>query len=141
MKKRQLSWENCISFGCDNAAVMTGANKGVVAFIRKQNPEIFLSGCVIHLVHIAAKKSALILGPIDDILVDIFYYMKKSDKRQSAFKELQDIYNDVQGKKMLKHVCTRWLSIARCLPRMLENWDALVGFFKQEKHELDKKKN
>lgn len=45
--------------------------------------------------------------------------------------DFQDLY-DVEQQKMLKHVCTRWLSIGRCLERLLKNWDALKSFFKEE---------
>ena len=40
---------------------------------------------------------------------------------------------------MLKHVCTRWLSIGRCLTRLLHNWIALKAFFKAEKEMHDKR--
>ena len=33
---------------------------------------------------------------------------------------------------MLKHVSTRWLSIGKCLKRLLTNWEPLKSFFKQE---------
>ncbi|KAK3755432.1 hypothetical protein RRG08_008007 [Elysia crispata] len=33
---------------------------------------------------------------------------------------------------MLKHVSTRWLSIGKCLERLLTNWEPLKSFFKQE---------
>ena len=45
---------------------------------------------------------------------------------------------DIEQKKMLKHVCTRWLSIGRCLNRLLHNWDPLKVFFAQEHEKLHK---
>ena len=39
---------------------------------------------------------------------------------------------------MLKHVCARWLSIGRCLNRLLHNWDPLEVFFAQEHEKLHK---
>jgi hypothetical protein len=38
----------------------------------------------------------------------------------------------VEQKKVLKHVSTRWLSIGRSLERLLENWDPLKVFFREE---------
>ena len=64
-------------------------------------------GSCLHLVHLAAKK-----GAIDDILVDIFYYFKKSVNHQTELKHIQALYDDNQ-RKMLKHVCTCWLSNSR----------------------------
>eukprot|EP00745_Piridium_sociabile_P017086 TRINITY_DN2568_c0_g1_i14.p1 TRINITY_DN2568_c0_g1~~TRINITY_DN2568_c0_g1_i14.p1 ORF type:complete len:672 (-),score=163.69 TRINITY_DN2568_c0_g1_i14:435-2351(-) len=131
LQVRSIPWNNCISFGCDNAAVMTGRHKGVISFIRKEKQEVHMSGCCLHLVHIAAKNGASCLPPVDDMLVDIFQYFKKSVNRQHELKDLQTLY-DMQQRKVLKHVSTRWLSIARCVDRLLANWEALRHFFIKE---------
>ena len=51
-----ILWKNCLAFGADNAAVMTGCHKGVFAFITRKNPAVYLAACTLHLVHIGAKK-------------------------------------------------------------------------------------
>lgn len=113
LHQRNIQWSNCLALGCDNANVMTGHNKGVFAFVKEKQPQIYLAGCTLHLVHIGAKKAAAAALPaIDDLLVDIHYYFNKSEKRQSNCKDIQEMF-DVTQKKMLKHVCTRWLSIKR----------------------------
>ena len=56
MEKRGRLWTNCIAFGGDNASVMTGCNKGVIAFIRKQHPQIYLSECPCHLLHFNVQR-------------------------------------------------------------------------------------
>lgn len=85
---------------------------GVYALICKKVPDIHLAGCPLHLVHIAARKAVECLPPVDEILVDVYYYFNKSDKRKSGFQGTQQL-NDVDQRKILKHVCTRWLSINR----------------------------
>ena len=72
-QSRDIPWSNCIAFGSDNASVMTGNKKGVIAFIERKQPSIYLSGCPLHRVHIAAKKAAGCLPPVDGILVDIYF--------------------------------------------------------------------
>ena len=109
---QRIPWKNCLSFGCDSASVMTGWKKGVISFVRHQQEHVHMSGCCLHLVHLGAKKGASCLPPVEDILVDIFYYFKKSVNRQTELKHLQVLY-DVDQRKMLKHVCTRWLNISR----------------------------
>ena len=52
-----LSWDNCLSFGADNASVMLGNNKGVATKIQEKNPAILIQGCPCHLLHLAAKKA------------------------------------------------------------------------------------
>ena len=66
---------------------MTGRKKGVILFVRRQQQEVHMSGCCIHLVHIAAKTGASCLLPFDNILVDIFHFFKKTVNRQTDFKE------------------------------------------------------
>lgn len=112
LSSSQISWENNLALGCDNASVMTGCKKGVYAFAKEKHPNIYLAGCTLHLIHIAAKKAATALPPVDDALIDIYYYFQKSETRKRDFKGTQKIY-DTDQKKMLKHVCTRWLSIGR----------------------------
>ena len=130
--KQQIPWSNCLSLGCDNANVMTGSKKGVVAFCKEKNPEIFLSGCTLHLVHIGAEKGADVL-PVSpsDLLSEIYHYFKKSSLRSHRLVQFQELHNK-EVQKMLKHVPTRWLSISRCLDRLMDNWDPLKDFFKEE---------
>jgi len=119
---------------------MTGIHKGVFYFVKQEQPNVFLAGCTLHIVHNAAKKASnTALPPVEDVLIDIFYYFKKSVNRQTRFKGAQDLC-DTDQKIMLKHGCTRWLSVGRCVARLLENWDALKVFFLEEKEELDAKK-
>lgn len=65
------------------------------------------------------------------LLIDVYYYLDKSSVRQSSLKVFQ-ILHDLKEDKMLKHVTTRWLSVGKCLPRLITSWDALFDFFNQE---------
>ncbi|KAL8561910.1 hypothetical protein ACOMHN_046700 [Nucella lapillus] len=131
LQAQGVSWDNCIAFGSDNAPVMTGQNKGVFAFVTDKNRNVYLAACTLHLVHIGAKKGTACLPPVEEILVDIYYFFQKSTLRQSSLRELQELY-DVEQRKMLKHGCTRWLSIARCIKRLLESWEPLKHLFYEE---------
>ena len=90
----------------------------MIAFVHKKHPNVFMAGCCLHLVHIAAEKGAVCLPGVDDVLVDIFHYFKKSAKRQCEFANMQE-QSDVEQKCMLKHVCTN-------CPSMNENDSELV---------------
>lgn len=67
---------------------------------------------------------------VDDLLIHIFYYLKSSNGKQE-FKEFQKRAG-VPEHNVLKHVCTRWLSLGQCITRLLEQWEALKPFFKEE---------
>lgn len=139
LKSKFIPWDNCISFGCDNANVMTGQKKGVFSFVKNKQSTIFLSGCPLHLVHIGAKKAAQALPGIEEVLIDIFYYFNKSEERKAEFSGTRLIY-DVEQKKMLKHVPTRWLSIGHCLERLIQNWDPLKVYFKSQFEDVEKRR-
>ena len=68
---------------------------------------------LLHLAHIAAEKGAGQL-PVSasDLLTDIYFYLNKSSLRQDRLKAFQELYG-LETKKILKHVCTIWLSIGR----------------------------
>lgn len=126
------NWDLCIGFCSDNANVMAGSKKGVTAFIKQKNPDIFASGCTCHLLHLAASHAAKELPvKLDDILIDIYYYLDKSVKRKKALSELQQLHSD-EVHKILKHCATRWLSLELCIKRLLEQYEALSAFFKLE---------
>lgn len=116
---------------------MTGSKKGVIAFLREKQPNVHLSGCTLHLIHIAAKHGAACLPPFEDILIEVYFYFKKSTNRQVQFQNLQELCG-VDQLKMLKHGCTRWLSIGRCLQRLVANWEPLLRFFVDEKEKFSK---
>ena len=127
--------------GSDSAAVMTGVHKGVISFIREKQPDVFLLRCPCHLIHLSAQKALNELHfktRVDEVLVDIYYYMDKSAKRLQKLKEFQTL-SGVNQRKILKHVSTRWLSLGTCINRLLEQWNALTNFFDKEVVEFDKK--
>lgn len=132
-----IPWANCIALGGDNANVMSGDKKGVYGFCLEKNPHIQFAGCPLHLVHIAASKGADCLPvSINDLLVDIYFFFHRSSLRTHRFNELQELYGE-EPSKILKHGPTRWLSVGRCLDRVLLKWDILKDFFKAElKEEL-----
>ncbi|KAL1416686.1 hypothetical protein MTO96_027629 [Rhipicephalus appendiculatus] len=85
-----------------------------------------------------AEKGAVCLPEkVDEVLVDIFYYLEKSAKRKEALRQFQEIH-DADFRKILKHVPTRWLSLGKCLTRLLDQWKPLLSFFL---HEVKDKKS
>lgn len=105
-------WSRFLALGSDNANVMSGMKNGVIAHVRTKQPNAIFAGCSLHLIHIGAQKAADCLPPIQETLVDIYYYFQKSDKRRSALVGLQVMFN-VDQRKMLKYGSTRWLSIGK----------------------------
>ena len=90
LSKAGLSWDNCVSFGSDNASVMLGRFNGVAACIKERNPNVLVQGCPCHLLHIAAKNGANTLRtPVEERLIDIYHYLDNSSKRQKNLQNFQ----------------------------------------------------
>lgn len=65
------------------------------------------------------------------MLISIFYYFEKSSKRKSELVEFRTQYG-LEIRKILKHVSTRWLSLGKCVNRLLTQWPAVLEYFKSE---------
>lgn len=129
-----IPWENCISFSSDNAYTMIGANKGVAKFVKDRHSSVYVSGCSCHLIHICAQKAAAQLPVnVENFLVQLYYYLDKSSKRQNTLKVYQAICG-TEGHKILKCVSTRWLSLLQSINRVLEQWEALTLMFCSDPH-------
>ena len=79
---------------------------------------------------VAALKKIQIL--IDNLLIDIFYHFKHSSKRWSEFADILAEFSEIKPLKVLKHCTTRWLSLQRCIRRLLQQWPALFAYFDRQ---------
>lgn len=71
--KREIPWRNVFSFNSDNCSVMKGQRNGLIAKLRKKNPDIIDVGCVCHLANLAVGAALKTLPmSADDLLADIF---------------------------------------------------------------------
>ncbi|XP_075738743.1 uncharacterized protein LOC142784016 [Rhipicephalus microplus] len=132
LTSKKIPLQNCIGMACDNAPVMIGLKNGVAAVLKESHENIAIMGCCCHLINLAAQKgSACLPLNVDELLVDIFYYLEKSSKRKDKLKAFQSLH-DVETKKILKHVSTRWLSLGRSLKRLVDQWQPLLSFFHSE---------
>ena len=68
---------------------------------------------------------------IEDLVVDLYYWFEKSTKRKSSLSEYCS-FCDVDYRKIIKHVNTRWLSLERATTRVLQQYDALKSYFLSE---------
>ncbi|KAL8607609.1 hypothetical protein ACOMHN_003528 [Nucella lapillus] len=129
-----IDWTKCLSLVCDNAATMTGVNKGVISYVRKKTPKVHLAGCVCHLLNLAAKKATKAFQgefDFDDILRQISWYMSKSTNREQRLKQLQKQCGTPEL-NVIDHCPTRWLSMGLALRRLLQQWKPLQMFFEEE---------
>ena len=131
-----MLWTNCVSLSIDNTNTMIGANNSVASRFLEMNPKLFVAGCPCHLAHIAASHAndafSDILGiNVEDICIDCFYWFSKSSKRKGKLLEYFELCNqDYQA--VLKHLSIRWLSLQRCIDRILKKYPSLKSYFLSE---------
>ena len=133
IKSRGIPWSNMIGYGSDSASVMVGAHNSVLSRVRTKQPNIFSLGCLCNLSALCAAAALKTLPvSIDELLIDIFYHFKHSSKRYSEFTTIREEFSDIAPLHILKHCTTRWLSLERCVKRLLDQWPALHAYFDRE---------
>ena len=134
MQKFEIPWENLKGYSSVNANVMVGKRNSVLSRVREAtNNQVFDLGCVSHVANLATNALIKeIPQPVEDLLIDTYYYLEKSSKRKEELKEFQE-FTETPVEIILKHVSTRWLSLERCVKRMLSQWPALRAYFTSHK--------
>lgn len=64
-------------------------------------------------------------------MIDLYYWFEKSTKRKASLSEYCS-FCDINYRKIVKHVNTRWLSLERATTRVLQQYDALRSYFLSE---------
>lgn len=131
-----IPWDYCVGLGVDNTSVNIGRHNSIMTRIHQKNPNVYIMGCPCHIAHNTASIAAEALQhdvrfDVEEIMVDLFYWFDKSTKRKSSLKEYC-CFCDVQYRKIIKHVSTRWLSLEMAIERTLKLYDGLYSYFLSE---------
>lgn len=112
---------------------MVGAHNSVLSRLREKQPKVFSLGCLCHLAALCATAAIKTLPiSVDDLLIDIYYHFKHSAKKWSEFSEIRAEFSEIKPLRILKHSTTRWLSLQRCIKRLLDQWPALYSYFDRQ---------
>ncbi|KAK0150738.1 hypothetical protein N1851_008145 [Merluccius polli] len=108
MQESNIPWRNCVGLSIDNAPVNTGAKNSIAARMLRENIPGF--------------------DP-EDLTVDVGYWFKGSTNRKGYLAEFCDFHGS-KYMEMLLHISVRWLSLERCITRMLRQYGPLTSYFK-----------
>ena len=112
---------------------MVGQRNSVLSRVKLKQPNVFSLGCLCHLAALCAVSGLKKLPvSIDNLLIDIFYHFKHSPQRWSEFAEIQKDFDEIAPLKVLKHCSTRWLSLERCVKRLIYQWQPILTYFDRE---------
>lgn len=131
-----IPWVNCIGVGVDNTSVNIGRHNSIMTRIHGMNPSVYFMGCPCHITHNTASHAADSLRQVtgfdvEEFLIDIFFWFDKSTKRKSLLQEYCSLC-DIEYRKIIKHVSTRWLSLLTAIERILKQYDGLRSYFLSE---------
>ncbi|XP_047493411.1 SCAN domain-containing protein 3-like [Penaeus chinensis] len=125
-----LSWKSCMSMCTDAAASMTGKVKGLVARIKKENPDVEWTHCIIHRESLASKKMSSQLHEILNDAVKVINFIKSRPLNTRLFHRLCESMGS-EHTELLLHTDVRWLSRGRILARLFELRDEVASFLSE----------
>lgn len=121
--------KNMVAFAADGAAVNFGRTNSVSQLFKDCIPDLFVIMCVCHSFAIVASNACEELPRfLEDMMRDIYSYIKGSTKRLASLQMYQKLYN-VALHKILYPSQTRWLSLESVVIRLLEQYDLLCKVF------------
>uniref|UniRef100_A0A3B3I4U8 Uncharacterized protein n=1 Tax=Oryzias latipes TaxID=8090 RepID=A0A3B3I4U8_ORYLA len=117
--RNAISWKSCSSVCTDVAASMTGSAKGLIARIKKENPDIKWTHCVIHREALASKKMSPALQDVLNDSIKVINFIRSRPLNARLFRSLCE-NTGAEHTELLLHPEVRWLSRGRVLSRLFE---------------------
>ena len=117
------------SYSADNAPVNYGIHKSVFKKLSETSPGIVKANCCCHVIHNAGRKACAALSfDIETLVLKVYAEFSTSAKNLDTSKSFFEDF-DLEYHKVIRHVATRWLSLFRCVNRLILNWPALKSYF------------
>ena len=125
-----ICYSKLVGVGSDGCNVMLGSRNSVLTRLRTKQPSLISFHCNCHVAALIANHACgKFPGYLDDITIQIWYFFHKSPKRQRSFEHYQ-VFTECKAHKLLKASQTRWLSLEACVNRLLEQYEALLSYFR-----------
>nr|XP_014348151.1 PREDICTED: uncharacterized protein LOC106704816 [Latimeria chalumnae] len=131
----KIPWQNCVGLSCNNTSVNVRRHRSLKVHIENSAPKLYTLGYPCHLISLCALKAASSLSVnVGEVLIQVFCYLAKSAKWKHLLKEHAEFIN-VEYRRILKHSGTHWLSMGKCIERVLMIMPALSSFFQSDLEE------
>ena len=125
-----IRYSNLVGLGLDGANVMLGTRNSVLVQLKARQPSVVSFHCNCHIAALIANHACKVFPDfLEDVTIQIWYFFQKSPKRYRILEEFQS-FVDSKPHKLLKAGQTRWSSLEMCVNRLLEQYDALLLYFR-----------
>ena len=107
---KNLTINNCIAIGTDNASVMVGINNGVYSRLKQENPSLILMKCVCYFIQQTMSYASAECLPmnLEYLIAETHNWFAKSSVKQYQYNELCNAINDgSQSIKLQNQVAVR----------------------------------
>lgn len=130
--ENNLKVEQITSYSADNANVNYGAHNSVFQKLKNENSRILKANCNCHILNNCIKNALNALSvDVENIVIKIYNEFSSSAGTTKKLKECFEFAN-IEYKKLLRHVPTRWLSLLPAIDRLLYSWPAVKRYFLQK---------
>ena len=87
-----VSKDNCVGMCMDNTSVSLGINNSIMTNVLEKDNSVYVNRCLCHIIHNIANKGASSFAletvfDIEDMLIDVFHWFDKSNKRKNTLQE------------------------------------------------------
>ena len=129
--EEKISWDKLIGVCTDGAPSMLGSKSGFVSLVKRKNPEIIATHCIIHRQALASKTLPSELNCILNIIIKVVNYIKGSSLRTRLFRKLcGEMYANHQD--LLFYTAVRWLSKGNVIDRVFELFSEIKMFISEQ---------
>nr|XP_033322439.1 uncharacterized protein LOC117218265 isoform X4 [Megalopta genalis] len=130
LAKHNIPIKNIVGISSDNANVMVGEHPSFITLFKERNSEVVIIPCICQKLNVIAIEACkFIPDNVNKLMHRIFNYTGQSGKR---IRELEELQIFASRHRMVEPLKTKWLSMSKCIPRLLEQWAVLLAYFEDE---------
>ncbi|MGH0159367.1 UNVERIFIED_CONTAM: hypothetical protein FKN15_036420 [Acipenser sinensis] len=130
--KKGISWKNDVGLTLDNVCVNMGRIKGLKKLISDENQNVYVQGCLCHLINLCIEKGLSSLSVDPGYLVSVIF----NSKTMAQLKDFCE-FCGIENGNVLKHVATRWPSLEKVVRRVLDQLPALKSYAASQEQRKD----
>lgn len=131
IKHAELSLNKMVMLASDGPNVNKNVSQKISAKVKDERGQGLLNigYCNLHIVHSCFEVALPSHGQeVLDMVISVYTFFNDYRSRCEAYSNIQ-IEKNVPKKNFVKHVSSRWLSLAKSAERLLEQWPALIYYF------------